>query len=185
MRSPTARSMPDAPGRFGPDLEVDTSFERPARDPEDAIGDRPDDRGVTAMRAVFRQTGGMATGADLARLLEHRARADFERLAHLIVSGRVFGFEWQRAFWIPMFQFDLRDLSIRPQPRQVVRLLGVALDGWALAAWFARPNDGLNRLRPVGLLDSDPCGVVDAACADLQRWTDCTDRGRGERDAAA
>ncbi len=34
-------------------------------------------------------------------------------------SGRIFGFEGQGNFWVPMFQFELRDLSIRQAPRTV------------------------------------------------------------------
>lgn len=78
---------------------------------------------------------------DLARLLDddHR-RGEFVDLARFIDSGEVFGFEWRDTFWVPMFQFELRDLSLEPRPRQVLTELPAQYDGWMLAAWFARPN---------------------------------------------
>ena len=119
-----------------------------------------------ALRHACLAFGGLARGDDLARLLEDRARGDFVSLARLIVSGRIFGFEWQRSFWIPMFQFDLDDLTVRRDLKPVVDELSGAFDGWRLAAWFVEPNDWLKQGRPIDLLDSNPSEVMQAARAD-------------------
>ena len=144
----------------------DSSLERMAQAPDEDAGSPPSDRDFVAMRAAYRTTGGIAPGDDLARLLEDRRRGDGVSLARLIACSAVFGFEWRRVFWIPMFQFELRDLSLKPAPRQVLAELAAEFDGWTLATWFAQPNCWLNELRPVDALDSNLQAVLGAARAD-------------------
>ncbi len=124
------------------------------------------DQEFSAMRSAYQASGGTACGDDLAHLLQDHHCGDFASLARLIVSGAVFGFEWQHTFWIPMFQFELRDLSVKPGPQQVLAELAAEFDGWTLALWFAEPNARLNGRRPVDLLDSNLPAVLDAARAD-------------------
>lgn len=128
--------------------------------------DLNEDAAFAAMRAAYQPVGGLARGDDLARLLEDRACGDFVSLARLIVDGEVFAFEWRRTYWIPMFQFDLADLSIKRGLRQVLLELGGRFDGWRLAAWFVEPNEWLGCERPVDLMDSNLPEVVQAARAD-------------------
>ena len=118
------------------------------------------------MRGAYGATGGTVCADDVAQLMHDHQRGDFVALAKLIVSGGVFGFEWQHTFWIPMFQFDLGDLSVRPEPQQVLAELASEFDGWTLAMWFAQPNAWLNERRPVDVLGSDVAAVVEAARAD-------------------
>lgn len=147
-----ARTTPVAPA--SPDDD--------ARSPIDA---RPSSTKFAALLTAFRATGGTARGDDLARLLEDRQCGDIVSLAKLLVAGEVFGFEWREALWIPMFQFELRDLSLKPGPKQVLAELAGSCDGWTIAAWFVRANCGLAERRPVDLLDSDLPAVLDAARA--------------------
>ncbi|MEO8525622.1 MAG: hypothetical protein ABI460_12935 [Caldimonas sp.] len=128
--------------------------------------DRVDAVAFEAMRAMYQPAGGLARGDDLARLLEDRARGDYVSLARLIVTNRIFGFEWQQSFWIPMFQFNLDDLSVRRGLRQVLGELASEFEGWRLAAWFIEPNAWLKQGRPVDLIDSNLSEVVQAARAD-------------------
>lgn len=145
----------------------DSSLELAAQQlPDEDAGNSPSDRDFAAMRAAYRATGGIARGDDLARLLEDRRCGDGASLARLITCNAVFGFEWRRDFWIPMFQFELRDLSLKSAPRQVLAELCAEFDGWTLATWFAQPNCWLNDLRPVDVLDSDLPAVLEAARAD-------------------
>jgi hypothetical protein len=125
-----------------------------------------DEREFAALRVAYRATGGVACGDDLARLLEDQRCGDFVSLARLIASRDIFGFVWQHAFWVPMFQFDLRDLTIKSGPRRVLAELAAEFDGWALADWFVRASSWLNGQRPVDLLDSDLPSVLKAARAD-------------------
>jgi hypothetical protein len=77
-------------------------------------------------------------------------------------SGDIFSFEWDDTAWVPMFQFEPLDLSIKPGPRRILSELESVFDGWMLAAWFAQPNSWLQGRRPVDLLDAD-CTAVSAA----------------------
>jgi Protein of unknown function (DUF2384) len=126
----------------------------------------PSGREHSAMLAAFRSSGGIARGDDLGRLLDYLDRDDFVSLARLIASGSVFGFAWRESFWIPMFQFELRDLSLKPNGQAVLAELGGTYNGWSLASWFAEPNDWLYGRRPVDLLNTDLPAVLGAARAD-------------------
>lgn len=126
----------------------------------------PSDRDFVAMRTGYRATGGIARGDDLARLLEDTQRGDLASLARLIAAGEVFGFDWHGSFWVPMFQFELRDLSVKPAVRQVQRELAQVFDGWTIAVWFAQRNSWFDEQRPVDLLDTQLPAVLHAARAD-------------------
>ncbi len=130
------------------------------------IGDFPNERGFTAMRTAYRATGGLASEDDLERLLQDCRLADPVSLAGRLDSGEVFGFDWQHRLWIPMFQFNLRDLSVKPVPQQVRAELSGEFYGWTLAAWFTQRNAWLNHRRPIDLLDTDLPAVLEAARAD-------------------
>ena len=132
----------------------------------DPLDELPTRRGFAALLAAFRATGGTARGDDVARLLEDHGLGDFIGLAKLIANGAVFGFEWRGVLWIPMFQFELRDLSVKPATQQVLAELGTGFDGWSRAAWFARPNSYLNFQTPVDLLASRLPDVLEAARMD-------------------
>jgi hypothetical protein len=120
----------------------------------------------SALRAAYRPSGGLARGDDLARLLEDWQQGDFVSLARLIVGRDVFGFKWREELWIPMFQFELRDLSTRTAHRPVLAELAPVFDGWSLAEWFSRPNAWLCDRSPVAMLSSNLSAVLDAARAD-------------------
>ena len=140
------------------------------------VGKQPDlapgSDGFKGLMAAFRASGGIARADDLARLLCDRGDGGQGDpiLDDLLTRAEVFSFMWRGKVWLPMFQFDLRRLSVQRAPQRVrAELLGAsALDGWDCAAWFARPNAGLNQRTPVDLLLTDLPGVLDAARAD--RW---------------
>lgn len=137
-----------------------SAFEAEVRDFAAAPG------GADAMLAAFWDTGGIARGDDLARLLEERDRGESKRLPAMIASGHVFGFEWHREFWVPMFQFDLQNLTLKAGPGVVLAELSPVFNGWELASWFAEPNSSLHGSRPVDMLDSDLAAVLEAARVD-------------------
>lgn len=143
------------------DLNLSLRYGNPA--PREPIGEVPTGVGLAALMATYRATGGVARGDDLVNLLEDHGLGDFVGLARLIASNEVFGFKWRDTLWIPMFQFDLRDLSIKPATQLVLMQLGARFDGWARAAWFAHPNSWLNDRRPVDRLDSHLADVLRAA----------------------
>jgi len=132
----------------------------------------PSSGGLRVLKMALRASGGIAREDDLARLLCDRGDGGQGDpiLGELLASAEVFGFVWLGSVWLPMFQFDLRQLSVQRAPQQVrAELLGAcALDGWDCASWFARPHAELNHRAPVDLLATDLQGVLGAARAD--RW---------------
>lgn len=137
-----------------------------ARYGSDLIGGQPNSRGFAALLSAYRASGGTLRGDEMARLLQARQRGDFVSLDRLMVSGEVFGFDWNHAWWVPMFQFEPRDLSIKFGVRRVLAELLAVFDHWALAAWFAQPNALLQGWRPIDLLDANGPAVFAAARAD-------------------
>jgi hypothetical protein len=122
--------------------------------------------GFAALLVSCRATGGLVPGDALASLLQDQGRGDTALLARWIVSGQVFGFACSGDFWLPMFQFDLRDMRLRRSAQQVRAALDRDQSGWEMATWFAWPNFSLGGRRPVDLLDHDLPAVLGAARAD-------------------
>lgn len=118
------------------------------------------------MIGAYKTCGGTARADDLALLLEERKKGDFVSLAKRIVSRDVFSFEWQNHFWVPMFQFNLQDMSVKQEVRRVAHELHAVLDNWTLALWFTEPNAWLKGKRPVDMVDRQFSEVLHAARAD-------------------
>ncbi len=169
-----SQALRHAPRGTAPDARTDQSNPPSAGAPSESInvsinesiGELPTSRGFAALLAAYRASGGTARGDDVARLLEEHRMGDFVSLARHIAAREIFGFEWRGALWIPMFQFELRDLSIKPAASTVLAELGSGFDGWERAAWFAQPNCWLNYRRPADVVQSDLAEVVAAARTD-------------------
>ncbi len=119
-----------------------------------------------AMIGAYQTSGGTARADDFALLLEQKQKGNFVSVAKRIVSGDIFSFEWQNDFWIPMFQFNSEDMSIKQEARRVVHELTAVLDNWTLALWFTQPNAWLKGRRPVDMLERHFSEVLNAARAD-------------------
>jgi len=127
----------------------------------------PSDIEFIAICAACRGSGGIARGTELAQCLRARGGAPHPGLEALIVGGQVFSFEWNHAWWVPMFQFGpQRGPLPRPAVAVVLAELEPVYDGWALALWFTHPNAWLAGQQPLALLDSALPEVVAAARAD-------------------
>lgn len=127
-------------------------------------GAEPTESRFDALRGALRKSGGIAQADDLARLLEDHHLGDFVSLAWLVTHCNVFGFAFHASFWIPMFQFDLRDLSLSQGVAPVVLELADEFDGWSLTNWFAQPHSRLDLRRPVDVVETSPALVLSAAC---------------------
>jgi hypothetical protein len=138
----------------------------PALSSVGAIAGWQDELAFAALRLAYKASGGIARGDDLGRLLADHGPATFISVAKLLQDEEVFGFEWKRTLWIPMFQFRPEDLSLKAEPRRVRAELGDEFDGWTVSAWFVEPNARLARRRPIDLLESDIAAVLHAARVD-------------------
>jgi hypothetical protein len=126
------------------------------------------DAGFVALQNAYRSSGGLASGSELAARLHINGEGGYASLARWIVGHHVFSFAWHEDFWLPMFQFDPRDLSLRRGLRPVLAELVDVMDGWAMAAWFAQPNEALQGHSPVSVWASHWPDVFQAAR--LQRF---------------
>jgi hypothetical protein len=125
-----------------------------------------DDLAFAALRDAYEAAGGIARGDVVSRLRAVHGRSTFINVAQLLAPEDIFGFEWAGSPWVPMFQFEPCDMTLRPAPCQVRAELGAEFDGWSVCAWFVEPNAWLARRRPLDLLGSDLEAVLRAARAD-------------------
>ena len=123
-------------------------------------------QGFDAVIAAYKTRGGTARADDLALLLEEKHKGDFVSVAKRIVARDIFSFEWQSHYWVPMFQLNPHDLSVKLEVRRVVRELDGVLDSWTMAQWFAQPNVWLKGQTPVDMVDRQFSEVLNAARSD-------------------
>jgi hypothetical protein len=118
------------------------------------------------MVQAYRRTGGLVSSDEVVPLLRRRIAQPISLLARWIVDRSVVSFVWQSQTLLPLFQFDLSDMSLRSGAAEVVAELTGAFDDWDLATWFARPNSWLRDAAPVDVIDADQPAVLQAARAD-------------------
>ncbi len=123
----------------------------------------PSGRGFVALLEAFRATGGTVPAVIVGRLLNAHQVCATGGLHQLIATRQVIGFDWRANFWIPMFQFDEKDLTLKVGAQRVRAELPPGRTPWTLATWFASSNARLNGARPADVLDSDLQAVVRAA----------------------
>jgi hypothetical protein len=140
-------------------------------------GEAPDGHGFVGLIHAFFSCGGTLEAAVVDRLLKACGRglrgglADGVSggvsggLSRLLATRQVFGFEWRDTLWIPMFQFNPDDLSVRPGSQRVRDELPVLWSGWNQACWFASPNHWLGGRTPVEMIDAAPRDLEEAARA--------------------
>jgi len=124
------------------------------------------DRQFTGMLQAFRETGGVMRGDEAAALMQVRGTGSLSLLARWIVAREVLSFEWQGELWVPLFQFNLADMSLRPEVARISGEWSSAFDGWTLACWFATPHEHLGQRLPADVLAEDAGAVLQAARAD-------------------
>ena len=149
-----SRSAPSLPGSFGrvvPGTLADDS----------GIADAADEVSFAALCAACLRSGGVACEHALAARLRraHEARS----LHRLITSREVLAFGFRGTRWVPMAQFKGMPPTLRPQFMQVWSELAGDLDGWGVAAWFARRNRRLSGSRPIDVFAIDLPAVLHAA----------------------
>jgi hypothetical protein len=134
-------------------------------DASDAWFQRAADVAFVEMLDAYRSSGGLARESEaLERYLA--CGGSLCNWRHDVNTGRILSFEWDSQGWIPMFQFQRRDMSVKPLVTTVTAELTTVFAGWDLARWFAQPNNWLEECRPVDLLESGSARVLAAARAD-------------------
>jgi hypothetical protein len=124
-------------------------------------------RRLAAAEFAYRRHGGLASADEVVNMLSQRNHAQpLSRVARWLVARDVVSFEWRGRTWLPLFQFELRAMALRPEVTVVIRELAGVFDGWELASWFASPNTGLGNMTPVAAITEFPAAVCDAARVD-------------------
>jgi len=115
-----------------------------------------------SMRAAFHASGGILRAADLARLMKQRDQDAHLHLAQRLAAGELFGVQWHGVYWVPLVQFALADLSMKPAPCAALAEMSKSLDSWTLALWLVQPNPDLDGRRPVDMLTFHDAEVLTA-----------------------
>ena len=121
------------------------------------------------MECVYQDRGGLASGDDVAFLLRHSLDQPISTLARWIVTRAVVSFQSQSQVLLPLFQFDLSDMSRRAHTAEVISELSAVFDDRALAMWFVQPNRQLDGAMPIDAMERDQPSVLQAARADKAR----------------
>jgi hypothetical protein len=80
--------------------------------------------------------------------------------------SELLGLPHGRGFVYPAFQVDPRRKDLRPEVREVNKLLDATADPWGVASWWVSGNDRLHGARPIDVVGrADAPSVVDAARA--------------------
>jgi hypothetical protein len=127
---------------------------------------RLEDRQFLEMDRSYARSGGTATGDEVARRLRRWSEQPLSTIARWIVDRRIVCFEWEGQTLVPLFQFDLDDMTIRAGVTAVVNELKDVFDMWELAVWFAQPNTWLDEACPVDEILTRPHDVLQAARSD-------------------
>ena len=115
-----------------------------------------------ALLNAYRASGGLAEGSEIAA---RRPFTGLSALARAITSRAVVSLDWAGQRWLPVFQFEPGDLTVRPPVRVLIDELSDVLEDWELADWFVEPNAWLRGAAPLQLVDTDFAQVHDTARA--------------------
>jgi hypothetical protein len=87
-------------------------------------------------------------------------------LARWMAQRTVLSLEWHADVWVPLFQFELQHMTVKPAMVPVLAVLNPVCTPWELAHWCAQPHRLLVGQSPADALDAGATQVLRAACAD-------------------
>lgn len=116
--------------------------------------------------ADYSESGGVATGTDVAERLRVAVRQPVSLLAHWIIDRRVIAFSCGAGLLLPLFQFDFAQGCVHSGAAAALSELAGVMTDDEVARWFAQPNTWLNGAVPARTLLIDFPAVLAAARAD-------------------
>ncbi|RYF45779.1 MAG: hypothetical protein EOO27_40720 [Comamonadaceae bacterium] len=119
----------------------------------------------TEVLHAYRRSGGLARGSEVAMRASCRRPDGTAWLEDFLHRRVLISLDWHSGLWLPLFQFDPSDMSMREEVRRPCAELACVMDGWDLALWFIRPQPLLHDCSPLEVLDTQPALVLDAARA--------------------
>jgi hypothetical protein len=114
---------------------------------------------------AFRRSGGLARASEVAARFKRLGVIDVSHLATWLLKRQVISVEWQSKIWLPLFQFNPTEMSLRTGLSGVLAELVVRYDEWEIADWFAQPNVWLENCAPADVLPAAAPQVLNAARA--------------------
>ena len=102
-----------------------------------------------ALERAIERSGGWISGDDLAARLRSQCDAPLSLLARWIATGQVLVSNEGAQARLPLFQFDLSDLTVRPGLRELIAELAPAYQGDEILGWFATPNLWMDGALPI------------------------------------
>jgi hypothetical protein len=162
---PSAASSSSLPWSMTSSMTSSTTSEPTALRPRSAWLSDPDPA-FAAVCDAFSSHGGMVSADHAWATFEHNRDPDVARLARWIVERRVVHFYWNDDTWLPLFQFDRHDMTVKPTLQPVFAELNNVYDRWTVAKWFALPHRALGGCTPVAVFAADPHAVWTAAKRD-------------------
>jgi len=111
-------------------------------------------------------SGGIVTADELADLLRRHTGHGLSQVARWLVAGELISFRHLGQTQVPLFQFDLRDMTLRNAAQDVAAEMRDVFESVELTRWFAEANSWLAGIRPADHLGIDAPAVLAAARAD-------------------
>ncbi len=121
---------------------------------------------IQTLASAYSRHGGVVSAEEVALLMRRHCEQPVSQLARWIVGSKIVHLAVQSQTWVPLFQFHLDDMSIRPAISTLLGELGAVLEADELAAWFVAPNEWLSGASPLETLEADFPAVLEAARAD-------------------
>lgn len=100
----------------------------------------------------FRESGGLARSNEVASLFQRRSEQHISVLGGWLIKRQAIAFEWHSKLWMPLFQFNPSDMTLRTGLAGILAELVVVCNDWEVANWFARPNPWLSDGLPADAL---------------------------------
>ncbi|CAA2102281.1 hypothetical protein [Variovorax paradoxus] len=122
----------------------------------------PGDLRFLDLLAAYRTSGGLATGHEISA---RRPLDGLSAVARAVAAREVIVVDWGGQRWLPFFQFERGDVTVRQPVRALLGELSGVLDDWDIAQWFVQPDAWLDGAQPLHLLATDFPRVHDAARA--------------------
>ena len=124
------------------------------------------DQAFISLLDLYRGSGGLARAQEVFIMFKSRNDLGVAALAGWIAHRTVLCLQWSTDVWLPLFQFELQCMTVKPDVQPVYAALIPLLTPWELAHWFAKPHKWLDGDSPANALDADGGRVLRVACAD-------------------
>jgi len=109
-------------------------------------------RQFVSLLNAFRESGGLARANEVASQFQRRSDGNISVLGDWLLNRHAISFEWHSKLWMPLFQFNPSDMSLRAGLAGILAELALVYDDWDLAHWFVKPNAWLSEALPANAL---------------------------------